>query len=261
MIDILNKKILITGASGALGTQIAYTLSDLGAKLILVDLSIDKLNIISDLISSKHSNKVHSIECDLENEKERFDLLKKYNSIYSSLDCLINNAAFVGTSKISGWSVDFLDQSLETWRRALEVNLTAPFHLSQLFSPLLRKSDSANIINIASIYGHLGPDWSLYEGTSLSNPAAYGASKGGLVQLTKWLSTTLAPDIRVNAISPGGIFRKQPDKFVSKYIERTPLGRMATEKDIANSVAFFSSNMSSYVTGQTLMVDGGWSAW
>ena len=98
----------------------------------------------------------------------------------------------------------------------------------------------------------------MYEGTSLGNPAAYGVSKGGLIQLTRWLSTTLAPNVRVNAISPGGIFRNQPDEFVKRYSSRTPLKRMATENDFRGAIAFLATDMSRYVTGQVISVDGGW---
>lgn len=95
----------------------------------------------------------------------------------------------------------------------------------------------------------------------MSNPAAYSASKGGLIQFTRWLATTIAPDIRVNAISPGGIFRNQPEVFVKRYEAKTPLGRMATEDDFRGVVAFLASDMSRYVTGQNLVMDGGWGVW
>ena len=95
----------------------------------------------------------------------------------------------------------------------------------------------------------------------MANPAAYGASKGGLIQFTRWLATTLAPDVRVNAISPGGIARGQPPSFVERYVARTPLARMATEEDFRGAVAYRGSDMSAYVTGVVLDVDGGWSAW
>jgi NAD(P)-dependent dehydrogenase (short-subunit alcohol dehydrogenase family) len=107
----------------------------------------------------------------------------------------------------------------------------------------------------------LGPDWSLYEGTQMANPAAYAASKGGLIQLTRWLSTTLAPKIRVNSIAPGGIDRAQPASFASKYTARTPLGRMGREDDFMGIVAFLASDASAWVTGQNFAIDGGWSAW
>ena len=115
--------------------------------------------------------------------------------------------------------------------------------------------------NIGSIYGDLGPDWRIYEGTQLANPAAYSASKGGLIQLTRWLATTIAPKIRVNTISPGGIYRGQPKDFVERYASKTPLGRMATEDDIRGAIGYLSSDLSRYVTGQNLKIDGGWSAW
>ena len=95
----------------------------------------------------------------------------------------------------------------------------------------------------------------------MGNPAAYGASKGGLIQLTRWLATTLAPAVRVNAISPGGIRRNQPGQFITRYAARTPLQRMATEDDMRGAVAYMASDLSKYVTGQNLAVDGGWGIW
>ena len=118
-----------------------------------------------------------------------------------------------------------------------------------------------NIINISSIYGVYAPDWNLYSGTLMSNPAGYSVSKGGLLQLTRWLATTIAPNVRVNAISPGGIFRNQPESFIKSYEGKTPLGRMATEDDFRGAVAYLASDLSKYVTGHNLLVDGGWGVW
>jgi short-subunit dehydrogenase len=122
-------------------------------------------------------------------------------------------------------------------------------------------SGSGTIINIASIYGQYAPDWKIYDGTDMANPAAYAASKAGLIQLTRWMATTLAPGIRVNAISPGGVKNNQPKSFVDAYEERTPLGRMADYQDFVGAVTFLSTGMSKYVTGQVLNVDGGWGVW
>ena len=107
-------------------------------------------------------------------------------------------------------------------------------------------------INITSIYAHHGPDWQIYEETDLGNPAAYSVSKGGLTQLTRWLSTTLAPEVRVNAIAPGGIFRNQPNEFVKKYVNKVPLRRMAHENDLIGAVAYLASDLSKYVTDKRL---------
>jgi NAD(P)-dependent dehydrogenase (short-subunit alcohol dehydrogenase family) len=106
----------------------------------------------------------------------------------------------------------------------------------------------------------LGPDLSLYQGTPMGNPAAYSASKGGLLQLTRWFSTVLAP-IRVNAISPGGIERGQPEKFQQRYIQKVPLARMGSDSDMKGATLFLASDLSSYITGQNIMIDGGFSVW
>jgi NAD(P)-dependent dehydrogenase (short-subunit alcohol dehydrogenase family) len=101
----------------------------------------------------------------------------------------------------------------------------------------------------------------LYEGTPAGNPAAYGASKAGLLQLTRYLATVLAPKVRVNAITPGGVLRGQDTRFQERYVSRTPLGRMAVEEDFKGAFAYLASDASAYVTGQNVVVDGGWTAW
>jgi NAD(P)-dependent dehydrogenase (short-subunit alcohol dehydrogenase family) len=254
------RRALITGATGGLGRAMAPTLAELGADLVLLDRSDTPLVELAAVIKADWGIDVDVHYCDLESQVEREVLIAELLP-EGRLDILINNAAFVGTSGLEGWGVPFEQQSIETWRRALEVNLTAAFQLCQGLAPLLSSTGHGSIINIASIYGEYGPDWGLYEGTSLSNPAAYGASKGGLLQLTRWLATTMAPAVRVNAISPGGIARGQAQSFVDRYEARTPLGRMATEEDFRGAVAFLASDMSAYVTGQNLSIDGGWGVW
>lgn len=260
LMGLSGRRALITGATGGLGRVMAHTLAELGADLVLLDRSGTPLSEHAGDIA-KAANVDASIRyCDLEIHDEREALIEGLKQ-EGRLDILINNAAFVGTSGLHGWAVPFTEQSVETWRRALEVNLTAVFHLCQGLMPLLQTSGRGSIINIGSIYGGYGPDWGLYEGTAMSNPAAYGASKGGLLQLTRWLATTVAPAVRVNAISPGGISRGQASVFVERYERRTPLGRMATEDDFRGAIAFLASDMSAYVTGQNLLVDGGWGVW
>jgi NAD(P)-dependent dehydrogenase (short-subunit alcohol dehydrogenase family) len=259
--DMSGRRVLITGAAGHIGRVMAETIAELGASLVLVDRPGADFSAVRSEIAKISGTECHCLECDLEFEEQRVELINSVNDSGLELNCLINNAAFVGTSELSGWSVPLAEQSLPVWRRALEVNLTAPFHLSQALEPLMRRSKGANIINVTSIYSELGPDWNLYEGTSLGNPAAYAASKGGLDQLTRWLATTLAPDIRVNSIVPGGIHRNQPAEFLRRYEARTPLRRMAVESDLAGAAAFLASDLSMYCTGQSIKIDGGWSTW
>ena len=256
--NLKDRRALVTGATGALGKVIADTLAELGADLILVDRNRSDLTSLSENLANRWGIKAEYHVCDLEQQTQRSELIANLKRGSRALNILINNAAFVGTSDLQGWSVPFEQQTVETWRRVLEVNLTAIFDLCQGLTPLLRVVEGASIINIASIYGVYGPDWSLYEGTSMSNPAAYGASKGGLIQFTRWLATTIKPNVRVNAISPGGIFRNQPEEFVKRYEAKTLLGRMATEDDFRGTIAYLASDLSKYVTGQNLLVDGGW---
>lgn len=260
MMDLRGRTALVTGAAGHIGRAIAFTLAELGAEIVLVDLPSPQLQGLEEELSAGGSA-VSAMACDLEQGDERERLVAAFRERHPALDVLVNNAAFVGTSGLEGWAKPFLEQSVNTWRRALEVNLTAVFDLCKSLTPELRRGRGASVINIGSIYGELGPDWSLYEGTEMANPAAYAASKGGLLQLTRWLATTLGPAIRVNAISPGGVARNQPESFVARYVARTPLGRMATEEDFRGAVAYLASDMSSYVTGQNLSVDGGWGIW
>lgn len=255
LMDMRGRAVLVTGASGSLGQVICETLAELGADIIAADRPGAPLDKLANLDAA-----IKPVFCDLERQSDRDALFEMVKS-QGRLDVLINNAAFVGTSGLEGWATPFELQSVETWRRALEVNLTAVFDLSKQAAPLLRISGHGNIINIGSIYGMFGPDWSLYDGTAMANPAAYSASKGGLLQLTRWLATTLGPDVRANSISPGGIARGQPVAFVERYEARTPLKRMATEDDFRGAVAYLASDLSAYVTGQDLAVDGGWGVW
>ena len=259
--ELKGRTALVTGAAGGLGRVIADTLAELGANLYLVDRQGSDLQALSRAIGAHWGVQTIGLYCDLESSEQRRALVEKIAASGGGLNVLVNNAAFVGTSGLVGWGVPFEQQSLETWRRALEVNLTAVFDLCQGLLPLLRSATGGAIVNIASIYGEYGPDWRLYEGTTMGNPAAYGASKGGLIQFTRWLATTLAPTVRVNSISPGGISRGQNEDFVARYVARTPMGRMANEDDFRGAVAYLASDLSSYVTGQNLSVDGGWGAW
>lgn len=260
LIDMSGRRALITGAAGGLGRAMADSLAELGADLLLVDLDGAATPQLAEDLAIRHGIKATPLACDLEDAAQRVALAEKV-LVSGGLSVLVNNAAFVGTSDLNGWAEPFEGQTVETWRRALEVNLTAAFHLSQLLIPALRAGPGGSVVNIASIYGELGPDWSLYEGTTMANPAAYGTSKGGLIQFTRWLATTVAPEVRVNAISPGGVARGQPDSFVERYTARTPLGRMAVEDDFRGAIAYLASDLSAYVTGQVLAIDGGWGAW
>lgn len=250
---------LITGGAGHLGSAFSHVLAARGASIIVLDKNIVAGTALVAELAKKHGGKHHFIAADLMQPECFSAIAAEVERVYGKLDYLVNNAAFY--DEAPGWGVEFSKEGYEAWLSVLRVNLLAPFFLTQVLAPLLKKSGEAAIVNIGSIYGVSAPDHSLYEGLGMTNPAAYSASKGGLTQLTKWLSTTLAPDIRVNMVSPGGIARGQHPEFVARYNKRTPLGRMAVENDVAGMAAFLLSKEAAYITGQNFIVDGGWTAW
>lgn len=250
----------ITGGAGHIGRAMAEALAELGASVAIVDVSARAADTAADL-AGRFGVAAAGFAIDLADDSQVAALPAQVAESLGGLDILIHCAAFVGTSGLSGWLVPFEEQSVDTWRKAMDVNLTAPFALTQAALPWLRRSGRGSVIMVSSIYGLVGPDMRLYDDTAMGNPAAYAASKGGMLQLTRWLSTVLAPQIRVNAIVPGGVARGQPEVFVERYKQRTPLARMAVEDDFKGATAYLASDLSAYVTGQILSVDGGWTAW
>lgn len=249
---------LVTGAAGHIGSAFCDALAELGCRIAVLDLKPDEA---CERFRGLHRVDVLPLAVDLADEKAVRAVPSRVLKTFGRLDVLVNNAALVGTSELKGWGVPFELQDAGTWRQAVEINMTAPFILSQICADALADSGHGSIINVASIYGVVGPDLRLYGGTHMGNPAAYAASKGGLLQFTRWLATVLAPKVRANAITPGGVWRNQEKAFLSRYVERTPMKRMATEEDLKGAVAYLASDLSSYVTGQNLIVDGGWTTW
>jgi NAD(P)-dependent dehydrogenase (short-subunit alcohol dehydrogenase family) len=257
LMDLSGRVAIVTGGAGHIGRAMCQALAELGANVAVVDINADAARDAAAALGDQAA----AFALDLSDEAAVKALPAQVQQRWGRIDVLVNNAAFVGTSGLTGWVVPFEQQSVDTWRKAVEVNLTAAFALTQACAPALAEHGRGSVVNVASIYGVLGPDMSLYEGTAMGNPAAYAASKGGLIQLTRWLATVLGPSIRVNCLSPGGVERGQPEAFRERYVARTPLGRMATEEDFKGTLAWLASDLSAYVTGQNIMVDGGWTAW
>lgn len=262
LMNLAGRRALVTGAAGHLGIVTCETLLELGASVTMLDQ--DARACQQQLDALRQRNRTAGITaqvCDLRDSEASRRITQTIIREQGGLDILIHCAGYVGTNDLPGWSVPFGQQTIEAWDTALRVNLTSAFVLVQEAHEALQQSGHSSVIFVSSIYGVVGPDWRLYEGTDMANPAAYGASKAGLVQLVRYLATLLAPSVRVNAISPGGIERGQPASFQTAYVSRTPLKRMAIEQDLKGAVAYLASDLSSYVTGHNLVVDGGWTVW
>ncbi|MGA0217242.1 MAG: SDR family oxidoreductase [Ilumatobacteraceae bacterium] len=251
---------LVIGGAGHIGSVAASGLAELGSKLAIVDINEDRVRAVADEIRQAHGVEVLEIVADLESEAEVRSIPTTVNQHFGRIDVLVHLAAIVNP-ELGGWTTRFEDQSITQWRRGIEINLTSAFLLAQGCVESLRKSPNGSMIFFGSTYGIVGPDWSIYEGTDMGNAAGYAASKGGIIQLTRWLATTLAPEVRVNTLSPGGVYRDHLEVFRNAYANKTPLKRMATEEDYKAGVAFLASDMSRYVTGHNLVIDGGWTAW
>ena len=252
---------LITGGGGHVGAAAAEALAELGASVAVLDIDRSSCLRVTRSIKTQYGVPTMPLVVNLSNETATRSVPAQVLRQFGRLDIVVNCAALVATSRLKGWTSLFETQRTAAWRKALEVNLTAPFVLVQACAKSLAASHHGSVVNIGSIYGVVGPDLRIYHGTRMGNSAAYATSKGGVIQLTRWLATVLAPAIRVNAITCGGVYRNQPRAFVRHYAARTPLKRMATEEDLKGAVAYLASDLSRYVTGHNLVVDGGWTAW
>lgn len=260
LMDMRGRVALITGGSGYLGRTMAGALAELGASIVVLDIAGDRCSAVADELRGRYGIEALPLPVDLSDAEAVQRVPQTVTDRFGRLDVLVHSAAYTDTS-VPGWAVPFDEQSVEAWDKALRVNTTSAFVLVQSAARALAESGHGSVIFISSIYGLVGPDMRLYEGTGMNNAAGYAASKGGLLQLMRYLSTLLAPRVRVNAISPGGVWRSQPEAFHERYRARTPLGRMATEEDLTGAVAYLASDLSTYVTGHNLVVDGGWTAW
>ncbi len=252
---------LITGGAGYLGLAYGEALSELGANVVVVDRDQAACDARACDLAQHGGRQAMGIAADLARDDAAEVAVSRALDRFGRLDVLINNAAFTGMSGLKGYAVPFEDQLLEAWDLAYRVNLTAVFLFCKAAHKALAASTKGSIINISSIYGMVGPDFRLYEGTTMGNPAVYAATKGGIIQLTRYLATAFAPSIRVNCVTPGGIERGQPAAFHERYNAKTPLGRMGREEDFKGPIALLAGDASAYMTGQNIVVDGGWTVW
>jgi NAD(P)-dependent dehydrogenase (short-subunit alcohol dehydrogenase family) len=244
--------LVLTGASGFLGSEIARGFIAGGGHVIGLDRCPPRVDLGASFVFQ---------ELDLSSEEAVQKWATEFSSAADSrCDVLVHCAAFVGTSELPGWNVPWQQQSNETWNKCMTVNVTCAFVLGKALFPLLQKSASPSVVFVSSIYGDIAPDMSLYEGTAMNNPIAYGCSKAALNQLCSYFASLMgAAGVRVNAVAPGGIARGQNPLFVERYCKKTLLGRMATEPEIAEPILFLMSSGARYITGQLIHVDGGFS--
>jgi NAD(P)-dependent dehydrogenase (short-subunit alcohol dehydrogenase family) len=236
----------------------ANSLADNGAHVVLADMDQSRCDHCAGEIFVTHQRKALGIKTDVSVPGDVNHLVEEVISNFGQIDILINNAA----AQPPGMWSNFEDYPLELWNRVMSVNLTGQFLMAQRVGREMLKRQRGSIINISSVYGVVGPDFRIYEGTDFNCPAVYSASKAGVLGLTRYLASYWGKKgIRVNSITPGGVFRGHKDPFLAQYSARVPMGRMADEKELQGAVIYLASDSSSYVTGHNLVVDGGWTTW
>ena len=242
--NIKDKIIIITGGSGLIGKSVLNDLRKSGA------ISIN-LDVVSDDGLSNFF-----LKCDItstnEVDKSITKILKKFNKI----DGLINNAY----PRTKDWSNLFENIELNSWVKNIDLQLNSLFYFNQKIIKIMMNQKHGSIVNVGSIYGSLAPDFSLYKGLDMTMPAAYSAIKGGVINFTKYLASYSGQNgIRVNTVSPGGILDSQNINFIKRYSKKVPLGRMGNSFEISPAIIFLLSDSSSYITGQNIIIDGGYS--
>ena len=256
MID--EKICIVTGGMGHIGEKIVETFLELNGKVIIIDFENESTKERIETIENKFETKIDFYPVNLAKEEEINNFCQIINKKYPRVDVLVNCAALVGTSNLKGWAVPFEEQSSEAFDACMNINTKAPLLLIQGLLEAFKKSKNAKVISISSITSIRGNDFSVYEGTKMVSPIAYSISKSGLNIMTQYLASLCGEyNICFNSIVLGGIFRNQDEKFVSKYVKKTPLGRMGNEDDIKGIISFLSSGLSNYLTGQNIALDGG----
>lgn len=235
------KKIIVTGGNGLIGAEICRDIEQNGGVAINLDLH-----------EKEFDNKIF---CDITNYDSVLNALSNIKKSFGVIHGLVNNAY----PRTKDWGEPFESMTYNSLKTNVDWQMNSYLLFCQKILPIFRESGGGSVINIASIYGVVGNDFSIYEDTNMEPPMPYTAIKGGLINATKYLASKYGREnIRFNCVSPGGVYDNQPNEFVQAYENKTPLKRMANPVDIAPTVSFILSEKASYITGQNIIIDGGW---
>jgi 2-deoxy-D-gluconate 3-dehydrogenase len=271
--DLSGKVAIITGGAGLLGKEHAEVLAEAGASVGVADIRDDLCRKVAESIQQKHRVKVLPVQVDVTVKSSVDAMVKSVVNEFGRIDILINNAALtvkIGAGETNDYFASFEDYPLHIWEKALRVNLTGVFLCSQAVGKQMVNQNHGVIINIGSIYGVVAPDQRIYADArspydpaiAFNTPASYSVTKGAILALTRYLAAYWAgKNIRVNALTLGGVFDQHDEEFVRSYSYRTPMGRMAERTEYRGAILFLASDASSYMTGANLIVDGGWTVW
>lgn len=267
LFDLAGKTAIVTGGSGILGRHFCAGLAESGAAVAVVDIQQDSARELAADLNNRYGARTLGIGCDVSDPKSVREMVERVVAEFGEINILHNNAA--GKSNdLDAFFAPFEEYTLEQWRNIMAVNVDGMFLVAQAVGKqMVAQGRGGSIIQTASIYGVMAPDQRIYEGSfylgrQINTPAVYTASKSAVIGLTKYLATYWADKgIRVNTIAPGGTESGQNEEFNRRYSARIPMNRMAQAYEMVGALLYLASDASSYVTGQTVLVDGGLDAW
>ena len=245
--NVKGRRILVTGSGGHVGKVLVGALREAGAGVIGTD-----------------HNHLPDIAADLTDEISTRMVARHVLKELGGLDGLVHCAALTGQGPgpfREGWVAPFEKQSVKAFEYSLRVQVISSFVLLQEMAPALKESGRGSVVLLGSIYGIVAPFMPLYEGLNMEPPLGYSATKGAIDQLVRHFAALLAPEVRVNCVTPGGLLRGQPEEFIKRYERQVPLGRMGREEDLIGPALFLLSDSSAYITGHNLVCDGGFTIW
>ena len=252
LFDLTGRVAVVTGGAGLFGRQIVEALAEAGAHTFMASRNIEKLQAQAEVFRQAGLD-ITALQYDQASEQSILQLLQQVLDAAGKVDILVNNSVLRPMSDWSSPAADFA--------KSMEVNATGLFLMTRAFGEHMAERGQGSIINVGSIQGVVGPDYTLYEGLNWGSPPDYFFHKGGMVQLTRYAASRLGPrGVRVNTITPGGFFNEQDARFVARYNARTFLGRMANQTDLKGVIVFLASDASAYVTGANIHVDGGYTS-
>lgn len=261
LFDLTDRVAIVTGGAGLLASEHAIALAAHGARVALADVNMDKCQAAVQVLKDSGVNAI-ALRCDVTQKTSWLELTQAVMDHFGRIDILVNNAGFTNQSKSANFDASFEDFPLEDWNQVMNVNLTGTFLGCQVVGKMMLAQGKGSIINIASLYGVVSPNHKIYPGTGISQPVAYSVSKHGVVSLTKYLATLWAEKgVRVNALTPGGIFNGHTGLFLERFEERIPIGRMSDKTELRGGIVYLASDAASHVIGHNLIIDGGWTAW
>ena len=250
LLSLRGKIILVTGGTGNYGKCIVEGMAEADGTVIIASRNIDNVKDVASRFVEKGLD-VYAMQVDQANHNSVLALRSEIEKQFGRLDVFVNNAV---ARPMKGY-----DDSMENFAKSMEINATGAMDILREMAALIGQSGGGSIINIASMMGMFGPDLSNYEGTNMGNPPPdYFFHRAGLINLTHYLARIYAgKNIRVNSVSPGGLFNHQPERFLQNYYKKVPVGRMANNDDIKGLMVLLASEAGAYINGENILMDGG----